>query len=81
MTCQACQIAAENPMTGHFNAFCDECSARALAQSPDFHSSLTERKRTERYSTALSAHFKDREEEGHQMVKAWVQRLKRSRVR
>lgn len=75
MTCDACQRAEENPATGHINAFCDGCAARAIALSPDFHQSRKERRRTERYSQALAALFKGREEHGHALALEWHKRI------
>ena len=79
MTCDACQRAETNLHTGRYNALCDGCAARALALSPDFHESLQERRRTERYSQALSAFFKDREDHGHQLVLQWWKKLREAR--
>lgn len=76
MSCEACARAERNPQSGHFYAMCDECAARALALSPDFHESRTERRRTDRYSQALSAMFKDREEHGHALVLQWHKRIR-----
>lgn len=76
MTCEACQRAEQNPHSGRYHALCDGCAARALALSPDFHASRQERRRTERYSQALTAFFDGREEEGHRMVLEWHKRTK-----
>lgn len=81
MTCDACQRAERNPTTGRYNALCDGCSARAIALSPDFHESRTQRRRTERYSAALSAFFKGREDEGHALVLEWHKRLREAAKR
>lgn len=75
MSCDACQRAEVKPHTGRFNAFCDGCSARAIALSPDFHQSRKERRRTERYSQALAALFKGREEHGHALALEWHKRI------
>lgn len=78
MSCDACERFAEKPYTGRFNAFCDGCSARAIALSPDFHQSRKERRRTERYGLALSAFFKDREEHGHALVLEWHKKMRQA---
>ena len=75
MNCDACKRADVNPYTGRLNAFCEGCSARAIALSPDFHQSRQERRRTERYSLALTALFKGREEHGHALVTEWHKRI------
>lgn len=76
MTCPACEIAERDPMTGHVCAFCDECTARSLALSPDFHESVHQRRRTPRYEAALAVLFKGREEQGNAMVHAWDKRIR-----
>ena len=80
MTCDACQRAEKNPRTGRFNDFCDGCAARSIALSPDFHQSVQERRRTERYARALSVFFKDREEQGHELVRAWAKKLRQAKT-
>lgn len=80
MTCDACTRAEKNPQTGLFNAFCDGCAARAIALSPDFHESVQQRRRTERYGQALTAMFKDREEHGHDLVRAWAKKLRQAKT-
>lgn len=79
MTCDACQRAETNLHTGRYNATCDGCAARALALSPDFHESLHERRRTDRYQDALTAFFKDREEQGHKLVLSWAKKIREAR--
>lgn len=72
MTCDACDRAKVNPNTGRFNAGCDGCAARALAQSPEFHEAARSGVQTPRYRMALAQFFKDREQAGHQLVKEWA---------
>lgn len=37
MTCWACDMAAENRVSGYFQADCDECAARHIARMPRRH--------------------------------------------
>lgn len=76
MTCDACDRAAKAPQTVRFNAGCDGCAARALAQSPEFHQAARSGVQTPRYRMALAEFFKGREQDGHAMVKAWADKLR-----
>ena len=37
MSCWACDMAAENRVSGYFQAGCDECAARHIARMPRRH--------------------------------------------
>ena len=75
MTCPACTIASSNPRTGEYRSNCEDCRARALAQSPQHADARDRRKLTTEYMEALRAVYGDGWEAGHQRVKAWAQRL------
>lgn len=76
MTCEACQIAEQNPRTGRLNNNCDECNARALANVMELFEASRAGKITGRYKQALIAVFGDRWESGHLRVKHWAERIK-----
>lgn len=78
MTCDACSRAEQRALTGRFNAGCDGCAARALAQSPEFAEAARTGKQTPRYRMALAEFFKGREQQGHDMVKAWATRREKA---
>lgn len=74
--CDACAIAKINARTARFNVGCIECSARALAQAPAFHESMTADAMTPRYRDALQMIFGGDWLEGHTRTKAWYEKLK-----
>lgn len=73
MTCTACQAAAEDPQTGRYNAFCDACTVRAVAQSPQFFHRRDGEKEAAAYRAMLTAIFGSGNDlKGwHERVKAW----------
>lgn len=75
--CDACAIAKVNPRAGRFNAGCDECTARAIAQEPEFFECVAAEAITPRYRARLQRWFGGRWKEGHEMVKQAAHRIKR----
>lgn len=74
MTCAACAEAHTNPSTGRVNTACHDCSARAIARSPQFHATLLAKRRTSAYNDLLEAVFGVDEADqrrGHEAVLAW----------
>lgn len=72
MTCTACQAAASDPQTGRYNANCDACSVRAVAQSPQFFHRRDGEKEAATYRAMLRAIFGGEHlKEWHERVKAW----------
>lgn len=77
MTCQACEAAQDNPLTGRYSADCTECKARALAHGRELFESLHARKRTPEYDAALTKMFGEgNEEEGHERVRQWSRKIR-----
>lgn len=76
MTCEACQRAQINPRTGMYQADCMECTARALANSPQFFDAMKAEAMTPAYRDALQAAFGQDWKAGHERVKHWAQRIK-----
>ena len=75
MTCAACAIASTDPRTGHFEASCMGCDARALAGGPDYWESAKAGKITPGYRRALAAAFGDGWQAGHHTVKRWAEQM------
>ena len=75
--CPACLIAADDPHTGHYTAACQECKARALAQSPTGFQAHKLGKRTPQYVEALLIWFGAGNELHHERVKYWAGRTKK----
>ena len=71
MTCTACTAAESDPQTGRYNANCDACSVRAVAQSQQFFSARAAGEITAGYRALLNAVFGDKWQDGHERVKAW----------
>lgn len=81
MTCRACTLAEEKPLTGFYMYGCPNCKARQIAHSPAFHGSLVAGKRTDEYKAALAdAYGEDTEVQDHyhEQVKEWRKRIKRA---
>jgi hypothetical protein len=79
VTCRACTLAAEKPLTGFYMGGCPDCKARHLAHSPDFHGSLVAGKKTPAYEKALADAFgEDQADRYHEQVKEWRKRIKRA---
>lgn len=77
MTCQACQAAEANPLTGRYTADCTECKARALANGFELFDSLTKGKQTPEYRAALAKVFgKGNEADGHERVRRWSRKIR-----
>ena len=71
MTCTACIAAESDPQTGRYNANCDACSVRAVAQSPQFFHRRDGEKEADTYRAMLTALFGKDLKEWHERVKAW----------
>jgi len=81
MTCAACEAAHANPLSGRSNAACFECSARAIARSPQFHASVIARARTPEYNAELERVFGVAEEDqrrGHEAASTWARRIRQA---
>ena len=74
MTCEACETARRNPLSGLYHRDCLECSARALAGSPAYHAAAMADAITPDYRDALQAVYGEAWREWHQRVKAWAAR-------
>lgn len=76
MTCKACDIAENNPETGHFNVLCDSCKARALAQGMALFESKRAGVKSPEYAEALRKMFGEgNEEAGHARVREWSKKI------
>lgn len=72
MTCSACQAAESDPQTGRYNANCDACTVRAVAQSPQHFEARKSGRMTPNYKAMLVALFgNDGWQAAHERVKAW----------
>jgi len=78
--CAACSIAKVNPRTTRFDAGCLECSARALAGDPRFHSSSLTGALSVEYIAALRSVFGEEWRESHERVKDFAGKLKAQRT-
>lgn len=79
MTCRACTLADEKPLTGFYMSGCPDCKARHLAHSPDFHGSLVAGKKTPAYEQALNDAFGEEHADlYHEQVKQWRKRIKKA---
>jgi len=80
-TCRACAEAQSDPCTGHFNAGCLECSARALAGSPQFFNAVRTGGFTDEYRALLERVFKSDWPAGHDRVKVWARLIAECRAK
>lgn len=78
MTCEACQRAEAHPRTGMYQANCQECTARALANSPQYFDAMKAEAITPAYRDALQSAFGQDWKAGHERVKHWARRIKES---
>lgn len=81
MTCRACTLATEKPLTGFYMSGCPDCKARHLAHSPAFFDSMLASKKTPEYEKALADAFGDDEtvqDHYHHQVKEWRKRIKKA---
>ena len=82
MTCTACAEAHRNPLTGRRNTACFECTARALAKSPEFFRTVAAGERTADYNDELALLFGVDEEDqrrGHEAVCAWAREIRKAK--
>lgn len=80
MTCEACVEAKSQPNAPSFTPGCESCQARALAVIGAHLESEEAKTMTEQYRTALGKCFGERWKEGHEMVKEWGAKVRRSRA-
>lgn len=81
MTCRACTLAEEKPLTGFYMSGCPYCKARHLAHSPSFYDSMLEGKKTPAYEQALADAFGEDQhvqDYFHHKVKDWRKRIKKA---
>lgn len=82
MTCQSCQAAEQNPLSGLYSHDCEECKARMLANSRELFTSAKLGYMSKEYKSALIKAFgADRFEDGHKLVKMWMKRIKEARLK
>ena len=70
-SCRQCQAAETAPSSAEFAPGCRSCEARALAVT---RADLLPR---EQYRDAVRAVFGDQAKAGHDMVKAWLAKIRR----
>lgn len=73
--CPACTSYASNPASGAYRAGCPECATRSLARSPAFFESQQQGAITKQYRAALERAFAGDWKRGHEVVKAWREKL------
>lgn len=78
MNCPACQTAEKNPQTGLFQADCQACKVRAVAQGPEFHNSQRIGRLTAEYRRVLTLAIGGDVSDAHAKVKAWADRLEKA---
>jgi hypothetical protein len=76
VSCQDCAAAEINPRAVRFTAFCPECCARSLAQSPAFWDSERDGRLTKTYLAGLRYVFGDNWQAGHRKAQKWAERIK-----
>ena len=75
--CPSCQAAEKNPLSGLYQANCDSCKARAIANGMEVYESSKCGKVTPRLKTALQSVWGESwESVGLKMVKSWANRQK-----
>jgi hypothetical protein len=77
MNCPDCTAATKNPHWGGYHAACQGCQVRALATGPGFWESSRAGAMTPVYRKALETSFGDGWKNGHTLVKAEHERLKK----
>lgn len=77
MTCQSCQSAEQNPLSGLYHSDCGGCKERAMAQSMPFHQAERAGRLTAEYKRVMTLAFGDEWEAAHLRVKAWRERIKK----
>lgn len=78
--CLACAETERNPASGRVNAECKSCAARDLARGPAFFEASQAGAVTASYKSALQATFGEDWWRGHDEVKAWAEKLQRTRT-
>jgi hypothetical protein len=81
VTCRACTLADQKPLTGFYMGGCPDCKARHLAQSPVFHGCVVAGKKTPEYEKALADAFGEdqaTQDHYHLQVKEWRKRIKKA---
>lgn len=69
----------QQPKSAQFTPGCESCMARALAVTGAHFESQQAGRMTEQYRTALEKCFGDGWKAGHEAVKEWGARMKRSK--
>jgi hypothetical protein len=77
MTCEPCERAEADPMTGYQSASCLNCQARAIAQGPQAHAREADPSALQEVMRRI---WPDREQyaRGRSLVWAWIQRLEKA---
>lgn len=75
--CEACTQAEQNPLSGLYQADCDGCKVRAVANGREIFEASKAGRITPDYRRALEGLFgADKVDEAHARVKAWKQKMK-----
>lgn len=81
MSCRACRDAERDPMRDDFIAHCRGCEARALASVGAHVESQEIGAMTPHYRSTLERFFGDDWKQGHELVKAWADRITAANAR
>ncbi len=74
MTCRPCDLAESGLLSGLYNADCDGCKARSIANGMDLFNARKAGEMTPEYVAILQKVWGDDWEAGHERVKAWVKK-------
>lgn len=78
MTCEACAIAEQNPISGLYQADCMGCKVRAVASSPQWAEAEAMQQITPMYRTLMARTFEGDWPAAHERIKEWKRKLKES---
>lgn len=76
MTCDACQAAEQNLVSGLYHSDCDGCKVRMVVNSRQLFDASRSGKITPEYQELLMRMFGDDWKSAHERVKVWNARLK-----
>lgn len=76
MSCDACDLAQQDLKCGRYNADCEECQARSIANGYAVFEATQEGKVTPRLKELLIRVYGSRWERGLELVQKWRQREK-----
>jgi hypothetical protein len=78
MTCDACDRARADRLSGLYSRGCPECDARALAHAPAFHTAAASNTITPDYRNALRSIMQPGEsiDAAHKRVRAWDKHIR-----